>query len=198
MKLAIINYNAGNTQSVIYAFERLGIQPLLTDNPEELKSADRVLLPGVGEASSAMDSLKSRNLDKVLGDLTQPFLGICVGMQLMCSSSEENNTTCLNIFSEKVLAFNNRRQPDFKIPHMGWNRLYNLKGDLFKGIEEGSYAYFAHSFYVENNPHAAVNTNYIQEFASGLYKDNFYALQFHPEKSGELGAKLFENFLNIN
>lgn len=198
MKLAIINYNAGNTQSVIYALERLGIQPLLTDDPEELKSADRILLPGVGEASSAMNSLKSRGLDKVIGELKQPFLGICVGMQLMCSHSEENNTPCLNIFSEKVLAFNNYRKPEFKIPHMGWNQLEQLKSPLFKGVLEGTYAYFAHSYYVEDSPFAIVHTDYIQKFASGLQKDNFYAVQFHPEKSGELGVQLFKNFLEIN
>jgi imidazole glycerol-phosphate synthase subunit HisH len=195
MNIAIVKYNAGNTQSVIYALERLGIDANVTDDPQELWSADKVIFPGVGEASSAMRYLWDKNLDKILTDLRQPFLGICLGMQLMCSHSEENDVPCLNIFSEKVKRFPKQDDPTIKIPHMGWNTLTNLKSNLFKEIPEDCYAYFVHSYYVEKTAHTIAETDYISPFSAAIQKDNFYAVQFHPEKSEKTGATILENFI---
>lgn len=195
MKVVIIKYNAGNIRSVMFALERIGIHALVTDNHDEIRSADRVIFPGVGEASSAMKYLAEKGLDKLICSLTQPVLGICLGMQLMCASSEENNTTCLGIFSEKVKLF--PATEGFKIPHIGWNNITDLKTDLMKGVDENAYMYFVHSYYVESCERAIAKTNYIQAYSSALQKDNFYAVQFHPEKSGEAGQKILENFINL-
>jgi len=195
MKVVIIKYNAGNIRSVMFALERIGIRALVTDNHDEIRSADRVIFPGVGEASSAMKYLAEKGLDKLICSLTQPVLGICLGMQLMCASSEENNTTCLGIFSEKVKLF--PATEGFKIPHIGWNNITDLKTDLMKGVDENAYMYFVHSYYVESCERAMAKTNYIQTYSSALQKDNFYAVQFHPEKSGEVGQKILENFINL-
>jgi len=195
MKVVIIKYNAGNIRSVMFALERIGIRALVTDNHDEIRSADRVIFPGVGEASSAMKYLAEKGLDKLICSLTQPVLGICLGMQLMCASSEENNTTCLGIFSEKVKLF--PVTEGFKIPHIGWNNITDLKTDLMKGVDENAYMYFVHSYYVESCERAMAKTNYIQTYSSALQKDNFYAVQFHPEKSGEVGQKILENFINL-
>ncbi len=195
MKVVIIKYNAGNIRSVMFALERIGIHALVTDNHDEIRSADRVIFPGVGEASSAMKYLAEKGLDKLICSLTQPVLGICLGMQLMCASSEENNTTCLGIFSEKVKLF--PVTEGFKIPHIGWNNITDLKTDLMKGVDENAYMYFVHSYYVESCERAIAKTNYIQAYSSALQKDNFYAVQFHPEKSGEAGQKILENFINL-
>ncbi len=195
MKVVIIKYNAGNIRSVLFALERIGIQAIVTDNHEEIRSADRVIFPGVGEASSAMMYLKERGLDQLICSLTQPVLGICLGMQLMCKFSEENNTECLGIFDETV-----KRFPDttgFKIPQIGWNNIYQLKSKLFEGVNEDAYMYFVHSYYVESCANAIAKTDYIAEFSSALHKNNFYAMQFHPEKSGEVGQKILENFFQL-
>ena len=193
MKIAIVKYNAGNIQSVAFALNRLGITPETTDNPEKLKAADKVIFPGVGEASTAMKYLKERKLDEVLKSLKQPFLGICLGMQLMCKYSEENQTDCLNIFNLNVKKF----PPKSKVPHMGWNTISNLKSPLLKGITEKEYMYFVHSYFVEIGENTICKTNYINDFSAGLQKDNFYGFQFHPEKSGAVGAKILKNFIAL-
>jgi len=193
MKVAIVKYNAGNIQSVIYALNRLGIDPLLTDNVEELKSADKVLFPGQGEASNAMTYLKARGLDTVIRELKQPVLGICIGQQLLCMHSEENDTDCLGIIPARVKKF----PPKDKIPQIGWNTITDLKGNLFKGIQENSYVYFVHSYYVEPNPYQIATADYILPYACAFQKDNFYAVQFHPEKSSDIGSKILENFIEM-
>jgi glutamine amidotransferase len=193
MKVAIVKYNAGNVQSVIFALNRLGIEPIVTDDPEKLRAADKVIFPGVGEASSAMKYLRERGLDKILLSLTQPFLGICLGMQLMCKHSEENDTDCLGIFDLNLKKF----PPKEKVPHMGWNRIFDLKSPLTKGLTEKDYVYFVHSFYAEKGDETISTSDYIIEFSAGLHKDNFYGFQFHPEKSGETGAKILKNFIEL-
>lgn len=193
MKVVIIKYNAGNIRSVLFALERIGIQATVTDNPDEIRAADRVIFPGVGEASTAMEYLRQKGLDKLICSLTQPFLGICLGMQLMCSYSDENNTECLGIFKEKVIQFPETK--NFKIPQIGWNNVTHLKSHLFRGVNENAYMYFVHSFYVENCENAIAITNYISDYSSAIHKNNFYAVQFHPEKSGEAGQKILENFI---
>ncbi|MFL5729116.1 MAG: imidazole glycerol phosphate synthase subunit HisH [Cytophagaceae bacterium] len=195
MKVAIIKYNAGNVQSVRYALNRLGIEPVVSDNAEELKSADKVIFPGVGEASTAMNYLKSRNLDALIRELKQPTLGICLGLQLMCSHSEENNTDCLNIFPMKVKKFPSLNQ--VKVPQMGWNSIKNYKGKLFKGLQEGSFMYFVHSFYAELSEQTAAVTDYVLPYSSAIEKDNFYAVQFHAEKSSREGAVILKNFIEL-
>ena len=192
MKVVIIKYNAGNIRSVLFALERIGVNALVTDDHDEIRSADRVIFPGVGEASSAMNYLKQKGLDVLICSLTQPVLGICLGMQLMCSFSEENNTTCLGIFDEKVKLF---PVNGFKIPQIGWNNITHLKSTLFQGIAENAYMYFVHSYYVEKCEDAIALTNYVSEYSSAVHKNNFYAVQFHPEKSGEAGQKILENFI---
>ena len=192
MKVVIIKYNAGNIRSVLFALERIGIDAIVTDNHDEIKSADRVIFPGVGEASSAMKYLKEKGLDKLICSLTQPVLGICLGMQLMCAHSEENDTTCLGIFDEKVKHFTG---VGFKIPQIGWNNLTHLKSHLFNGIAPNTYMYFVHGYYVESCENAIATTNYINEYSSAIHKSNFYAVQFHPEKSGAEGQKILENFI---
>ena len=191
MKIVIINYGAGNIQSIMFAIERLGFKASLSNNPEEIKAADKVIFPGVGEASSAMKMLVESGLDSLIPKLNQPVLGICLGMQLMCKSSEEGNTKGLGIFDVDVVKFSNK----VKVPQMGWNQIYNLKSPLFEGINENDYMYLVHSFYAPLCSEAIATTNYEVEYASALQKDNFYGTQFHPEKSGDIGEQILGNFL---
>ncbi len=196
MELTIIKYNAGNIQSVLYALERIGVSAEVTDDMERIKKADKVIFPGVGEASSAMRYLQERKLDKLICGLTQPVLGICLGMQLMCRYSEENNTNCLGIFDEEVKLFQ-ASEPGFKIPQIGWNTIYDLRTPLFKDVPEHSYCYFVHSYYASLGEHTIGTTNYIQPYSSALQKGNFYGVQFHPEKSATVGEQILKNFLDI-
>lgn len=191
--IAIVKYNAGNIRSVQNALDRIGVESKLTDDPHELSTADKVLFPGVGEAKSAMNYLKERKLDQALISLKQPFLGICLGMQLMCAYSEERDTECLGIFDEKVRKF----PPKGLVPHMGWNDFILTKGALFEGIEQSENMYFVHSYYAEIGEHTIGQTEYLVPFTSALQKDNFYGVQFHPEKSADSGRKLIENFLKL-
>ncbi|SEO24507.1 glutamine amidotransferase [Flavobacterium sp. CF108] len=193
MKIVIINYGAGNIQSIMFAIERLGFKAVLSNNPEEIQAADKVIFPGVGEASSAMTKLRESGLDSLIPTLKQPVLGICLGMQLMCNSSEEGNTKGLGIFDVDVIKFTNQ----VKVPQMGWNQIYNLKSDLFTSIPENEFMYLVHSFYAPNCAETIATTNYDLEYASALQKDNFYGTQFHPEKSGAVGEKILENFLKM-
>jgi glutamine amidotransferase len=196
MNIAILKYNAGNVRSVQIALERLGIVATLTDDHEVLLSADRVIFPGVGEASSAMKYLQDRKLDKLLIDLKNPVLGICLGMQLMCSYSEENDTTCLGLFEETVRKFKSTQAGE-KIPQIGWNTIECLNSPLFNGVEEGSYCYFVHGYRAEKGIHTIAETNYCGSYSSALQIRNFYGVQFHPEKSADVGSKIIENFINI-
>jgi glutamine amidotransferase len=193
MKVAIIQYNAGNTQSVIFALNRLGIEPILSNNKEELLAADKVILPGVGHAKAAMENLKKNGLVDFIPSLKQPVLGICLGQQLMCKHSEEGDVAGLNIFPTEVKLF----PATEKVPHMGWNSIINLKSALFKGVEEGASVYHVHSYYVSNNEFAIASCNYITPFATAMQRDNFYATQFHPEKSGAVGEQILKNFLEL-
>jgi glutamine amidotransferase len=196
MSTVIIQYNAGNIQSVLYALERLGVAALVTDDPIKIKAADRVIFPGVGEASTAMQYLKERQLDILIQNLKQPVLGICLGMQLMCTYSEENNTNCLGIFNEQVKQFRPENN-SIKVPQMGWNTITHLQTPLFKGVEENSYSYFVHGYYASIGEHTIAQTNYILDYSSALHKDNFYGVQFHPEKSAKAGEQIIQNFLSI-
>lgn len=195
MNIVIVKYNAGNIQSVLYALERIGIAAEVTDDKEKIQQADKVIFPGVGEASTAMNYLRERNLDQLLISLKQPVLGICLGMQLMCSSSEEGDTTCMGIFEEKVKKF--IKVDDFKVPQIGWNDIYDLKTPLFKGISEHSYVYLVHSYYASLGEHTIATTNYISPYSTALHRDNFYGVQFHPEKSAEVGSVLLKNFIEL-
>ncbi len=197
MNLTIVQYNAGNIQSVLYALERLGVTATVTDDPTLIQASDKVIFPGVGEASTAMAYLKERNLDQLIVSLTQPVLGICLGMQLMCQHSAENDTNCLGIFEEQVLAFKATEIVQ-KIPQMGWNNIMNLKTDLFNAVPENSFAYFVHGYYAGLGDNTIATTDYIQPYSSGLHKDNFYGVQFHPEKSAEVGEQIIQNFLALN
>lgn len=196
MKTVIIKYNAGNIQSVLYALERLGVSAMVTDSIEEINTADKVIFPGVGEASTAMQYLRERNLDTLIKNLKQPVLGICLGMQLMCTHSTENNTSCLGIFEELVKQFETSDQ-NFKIPQIGWNTITALKTPLFKGIAENSFAYFVHGYFAALGKHTIATTHYIQDYSSALQKDNFYGVQFHPEKSAKVGEQIIQNFLAL-
>ncbi len=193
MKLCIIKYNAGNVKSVANALERLGVHAIVSDEPETIKSADRVIFPGVGEASTAMDYLQSNGLDKLIPELTQPFLGICLGLQLMCNHSKENDTKCLGIFDIEVTRF----EPTMKVPHMGWNVIEDLKGPLMTYLPERPYMYFVHSYFAEVGSDTIATANYSTKFSAALHKDNFYAVQAHPEKSSDTGSKILENFLKL-
>ena len=195
MQVAVVKHNAGNIFSVMNALRRLGVDPLLTDDASQLRKADRVLFPGQGEASGAMAYLHERGLDDVIRTLTQPVLGICIGQQLMCAHSEEGNTDCLGIFDVQVKRFCPTRHED-KVPCMGWNRLYDTKSALMKGIE-GQYTYFVHSYYVPLCQETIATTDYILSYSAALQKDNFYATQFHPEKSGSVGEQIIKNFLQL-
>lgn len=196
MKIAIVQYNAGNIQSVLYALERIGVAALVTDNAEQIQKADKVIFPGVGEASTAMQYLHERNLDSLIRSLKQPVLGICLGMQLMCAHSEENNTHCLGIFNNRVRYFVPKIS-SIKVPQMGWNNITQLKTNLFQDIPENSYAYFVHGYYAELSEDTIATTHYIKEYSSALQKDNFYGVQFHPEKSAAIGEQILQNFLNL-
>jgi glutamine amidotransferase len=197
MNITIVDYGAGNVTSVVRALQRLGVEATLTDDPELIAKADKVVFPGQGEASNAMQNLRQRGLDKVLRDLKQPFLGICIGQQLMCRHSEEGDTDTLGIFDVPVLRFVPQCHED-KVPHMGWNTLSDLRSPLFKGIEEGAYTYFVHSFYVPLCDETIATTNYILPFSAALRHENFFATQFHPEKSGDVGERILQNFLELN
>lgn len=193
MKIAIIDYGAGNIKSIQFALNRLGFEGVLTNNPNEIQSVDKVIFPGVGEASSAMKKLKNSGLDELIPTLTQPVLGICLGMQLMCNHTEEGNTNGLGIFDTNVIRFSNQ----VKVPHMGWNTIYNLQSPLFQEINENEYLYLVHSFYAPFSENTIAMTDYEKEFSSALQLNNFYGVQFHPEKSGLVGEKLLQNFLNL-
>lgn len=196
MKVAIIKYNAGNIFSVQHSLQRLGIETLITADKEVISGADKIIFPGVGQAETTMNYLRSQHLDQLIKELKQPVLGICLGMQLMCDYSEEGNTDCLGIFHTPVKRFIPTQQED-KVPHMGWNTLTHLDSDLFKGMEDNEFVYFVHSYYVPVNEYTAAQTDYILPFSAALHKDNFYATQFHPEKSGKTGEQILVNFLNL-
>lgn len=196
MQVAIVKYNAGNIYSVVNALKRLGIEPLLTDDAEQLVKADKVLFPGQGHAGEAMDYLKARKLDEVIRSLKQPVFGICVGQQLLCKHSEEGNTDCIGIFDAEVKRFLPEKHED-KVPCMGWNQLYDLKSPLYKGLNDGDYVYFVHSFYVPTCKDTIATADYIQPYSASMHKDNFYACQFHPEKSGKVGERIISNFLEL-
>ncbi len=193
MNVVIVKYNAGNVCSITNALQRLGIEPVITDNAEQLAKADKVIFPGVGEASSAMQYLKAHRLDEVIRNLQQPLLGICLGMQLLCRFSEEGNTPCLSIFDQDVKKFTS----ELKIPQIGWNAIENLSSKIFDNIADGDYVYFVHSYYAELSANTVATTDYGLKYSSALQKNNFYATQFHPEKSGKVGAKIIENFINL-
>ncbi len=198
MSVAIIQYNAGNVQSVLYALQRLGVDAVVSADSDVIRSADKVIFPGVGAAGSAMDYLKKNNLDKLIVSLTRPVLGICLGLQLMCAHSEEDDTTCLGIFDVPVKKF---RKPEndhsIKIPEMGWNNIYNLSSPLFQNVPENSFVYFVHSYYAVLSPQTIATTDYIVPYSAAIHKDNFYGVQFHAEKSAEAGARMIENFLKL-
>ncbi|MCH5178922.1 MAG: imidazole glycerol phosphate synthase subunit HisH [Prevotellaceae bacterium] len=196
MDIAIIKYNAGNICSVANAVRRLGIEPVITDDAEQIRKADCVLFPGQGEAASTMQYLREHGLDTLIRDLRQPVLGICIGMQLLCRHSEEGNTDCLDIFPVEVKRFRPTLHNQ-KIPHMGWNSLSNLRSPLYDGLNEGDFVYFIHSFYVPRNEFSIAEADYIQPFCASMRKDNYYATQFHPEKSGRIGERILRNFINL-
>jgi glutamine amidotransferase len=195
MKIVVIRYNAGNIQSVSFALERLSIEFVITDNADEIRSADKVIFPGVGEASTTMAYLKNKNLDRVIRSLKQPTLGVCLGMQLMCAHSEENDTQCLGIFTEPVRKFIPKQ--DMKVPHMGWNQLKLTAGSWLDSSLDNKNVYFVHSFYVPVNKFTSAATDYIEPFSASIQRDNFYAVQFHPEKSAEAGELVLKSFLKI-
>jgi len=197
MDIAIIDYNAGNIRSVDFALQRLGVNAEITGDKEKIASANKVIFPGVGEASSAMRHLKKEGLDQLIRELEQPVLGICIGLQLLCSHSEEGDVDCIGIFDEKVKLFDHSDNPFLKIPEMGWNNIHDLKSPLFKGVEENDYVYFVHSYYAEIGSQTIATGDYINHFSAALHKDNFYATQFHPEKSGPVGAKVLKNFVEL-
>ena len=207
MEVVIIDYNAGNIRSVENALKRLSVEPVITADKQLIRHADKVIFPGVGEAATTMSFLQERGLDVLIKSLTQPVLGICLGMQLMCRYSEEGATNCLGIFDTEVKRFESLRHAD-KVPHMGWNTIYNLQNNmkivdggmkpgscLFKGVADNSYVYFVHSYYVPVNDYTVATTDYIQPFSAAIQKDNFFATQFHPEKSGSIGEQILKNFL---
>lgn len=193
MKIVIIKYNAGNVCSVEFGLQRLGLNAIVTDDAEEIASAEKIIFPGVGAAGFAMNYLRERKLDKAIKNCTQPFLGICLGMQLLCNYSEENDTKCIGVFSESVKKFSG----NIKVPQMGWNNIYNLKQPLFEGLSENEYVYFVHSYYVEKSEYTTATANYNLEYSAAIQKDNFYAVQFHPEKSGKAGEKILKNFIEL-
>ena len=196
MKVAVVKYNAGNIRSVDYALKRLGVEAVITADKEILQSADKVIFPGVGEAGTTMNHLKATGLDELIKNLRQPVFGICLGMQLMCRHSEEGEVDCLNIFDVDVKRFVPQKHED-KVPHMGWNTIGKTNSKLFEGFTEEEFVYFVHSFYVPVCDFTAAETAYIHPFSAALHKDNFYATQFHPEKSGKTGERVLRNFLDL-
>jgi len=193
MDIVIIDYGAGNIQSIKFALERLGYKGVLSHDSNEIVEADKVIFPGVGEASRAMKKLKENGLDEFIPTLKQPVLGICLGMQLLCNSTEENNTKGLGVFDVEIIKFSSK----VKVPQIGWNTIYDLKSPLFKGIKENEYMYSVHSYYAKKGDETIATTNYENEYAAALQKDNFYGVQFHPEKSGLMGEKILNNFLEL-
>ncbi|BDW94045.1 imidazole glycerol phosphate synthase subunit HisH [Flagellimonas marinaquae] len=193
MKIVIIDYGAGNIQSIIFAIKRLGYEAVLSHDTEEIRNADKVIFPGVGEASSAMEKLRATGLDKLIPKLKQPVLGICLGMQLMCNASEEGNTEGLGIFDLDVVKFSNK----VKVPQIGWNQISDLKSELFANVPDKSYIYLVHSFYAPIGKESIALSEYEVEYSAALQKDNFYGVQFHPEKSSEVGSGILQNFLNL-
>lgn len=192
MNIVIIDYGAGNVKSVQFALERLGYDAICSNDPAVIRDADKVIFPGVGEAQSAMREIRKYQLETVIPELKQPVLGICLGMQLMCKHSEENDTDCLGIFPVEVKKF----EVSLKVPHIGWNQIIDLKGHLFDKVEESDYVYYVHSFYVPENKYSIADTEYGIKYSGAIQKDNFYACQFHPEKSGDLGEQILKNFIN--
>lgn len=201
MKVVIVKYNAGNVQSVLYALERLGVEAVVTDDHEQIRSADKVIFPGVGEASTAMHYLRERKLDAVIRSLAQPVFGICLGMQLLCGHSEENDTDCIGVFEEKVKRFNmdaatlSHSGTPFKIPQIGWNNIFNLKTNLFRNVPENAFIYLVHSYYASLGEHTVATADYLGPYSAGLQKNNFYGVQFHPEKSAAAGEQILRNFI---
>ncbi len=193
MKIVIINYGAGNIQSILFALQRVGFQAILSNNPDEIRNADKVIFPGVGEAGSAMKMLKENKLDALISSLKQPVLGICLGMQLMCKFTEEGNTIGLGIFDTSVTKFSSK----VRVPQIGWNTIFNLKTAIFNTISENEYMYLIHSFYVPLNANTIASCNYETEYSAAMQKDNFYGVQFHPEKSGKFGEQILLNFLQL-
>lgn len=198
MNVVIIKYNAGNIRSVLFALERIGIKATVTDDPFLIQAADKVIFPGVGEASTAMSYLKERELDKLIVSLQQPVLGICLGMQLLCEYSEENDTACLGIYENVRVRKFTPAEKQFKVPQIGWNTIYDLKTGLFNNISENSYCYFVHGYYADQSLYSIATTNYIKPYSSALRKNNFYGVQFHPEKSAKAGEELLKNFLSLS
>lgn len=196
MKVAIIKYNAGNIFSVLYALKRIGVEAIVTDDFDTIRSADKVIFPGVGEASSAMAYLQEKGLDKLIKSLTQPVLGICIGLQLMCRHSEEGNVDCMGIFDVNVKKFDNTNDPEMKIPHMGWNTITSSESPLTK-CSNDKYVYFVHSYYAPKCSNTIATCDYIIPFSAALHRDNFYATQFHPEKSGDIGERILRNFIEL-
>lgn len=196
MNVAIVKYNAGNIFSVVSALKRQGVEPELTDDAERLAKADCVIFPGQGNARTTMNELRNRHLDEVIRSLRQPVLGICVGMQLLCSHSEEGDTDCLGVLPVEVRRFQPERH-DQKIPAMGWNALSSLSSPLMRGLREGDFVYFVHSYYVPVCPFTIAQADYIQPYSAALHKDNYWATQFHPEKSGKVGEMIINNFLTL-
>ena len=201
MNVAIVKYNAGNIYSVVNALRRMGVEPLLTDNAEQLSKADRVMFPGQGEARGAMEYLKARRLDEVIRDLKQPVFGICVGQQLLCKHSEEGDVDCIGVFDAEVKRFQPEKHED-KVPCMGWNAIYDLKSPLYKGFDELSpavspYVYFVHSYYVPVCEDTIATADYVLPYSASMHKNNFYTCQFHPEKSGKVGERIIKNFLDL-
>lgn len=194
--IAIIKYNAGNIHSVVHALRREGVEPIVTDDKELIRRADKVIFPGVGEASTTMDYLKAHEMDSLIKSLTQPVLGICLGMQLMCKESEEGDAKCLGIFDVNVKKFQRTSFED-KIPHMGWNQITDLRSPLMENVKDKGYVYFVHSYYVPLCAETIAKTDYLIPFSAALNKDNFYATQFHPEKSGDVGSRILKNFLAL-
>jgi glutamine amidotransferase len=194
MKIAIVKYNAGNIESVKNALNRLGVEPVLTDSAKDLQTADKVIFPGVGEASTAMRYLREKGLDAVIKNLRQPVLGVCLGMQLLGEFSEENETQCLGIIPFQVKKFESEKE---KVPHTGWNQIGNVQSKLFEGVPENSFVYFVHSYFVPENAATIAACDYIETFSAAVNRQNFYGVQFHTEKSGTVGEQILENFLKI-
>lgn len=197
MKIVIIKYNAGNIRSVLFALERIGANAVVTDDPDLIVHADKIIFPGVGEASSAMNYLKERKLDQLIKNLHQPVLGVCLGMQLLCTYSEENKTQCIGIFDETVKKFLPQEGQHLKVPQVGWNNIYDLKSGLFTGVPQNSFTYFVHGYYVGLGETTIAKTEYVQPYSSALQRNNFYGVQFHPEKSAFVGERILKNFIQL-